>query len=184
MSEKYKVIDSHQPTFITLTVIDWVDVFIRPEYTKILDESFNYCIAEKGLQVHAYVYMTSHLHAIVSSNGEELQNIIRDFKKFTSKRIVEAIQEYPESRREWLLKKFSYAAQRTKRGVNFKFWKDGFHPVILDTYIKIEQRVNYIHYNPVSARFVYHERDWLNSSYAAYEDGNRERPSVMVKPLW
>lgn len=100
MSEKYKVIDSHQPTFITLTVIDWVDVFIRPEYTKILDESLNYCIAQKGLQVHAYVYMTSHIHAIISSNDEELQNIIRDFKKFTSKRIVEAIQEYPESRRE------------------------------------------------------------------------------------
>ena len=184
MSEKYKVIDSHQPTFITLMVIDWVDVFIRPEYTKILDESFNYCIAEKGLQVHAYVYMTSHLHAIVSSNGEELQNIIRDFKKFTSKRIVEAIKEYPESRREWLLKKFSYAAQRTKRIANFKFWKDGFHPVILDTFIKIEQRVNYIHYNPVSARFVYQERDWINSSYAAYEDGNREKPFIKIKKHW
>ncbi len=184
MSHKYKVIESLQPTFITLTVVDWVDVFIRPEYTKILDASFNYCIAEKGLQVHAYVYMTSHLHAIVSSNGEELQHIIRDFKKFTSKRIVEAIQEYPESRREWFLKKFSYAAQRTERGVNFKFWKDGFHPVLLDNFEKVEQRLNYIHYNPVSARFVYHERDWVNSSYAAYEDGNRERPCVKIKPLW
>src|SRR5690554_1632681 len=75
MSHKYKVIDSLQPTFITLTVIDWVDVFIRSEYTKILDASFNYCMAEKGLQVHAYVYMTSLLHAIVSSNGEEFPSI-------------------------------------------------------------------------------------------------------------
>ena len=72
MSQKYKVIDGQQPTFITLTVIEWVDIFIRSEYTKILDASFNYCIAHKGLRVHAYVYMTSHMHAIVSTNGEEL----------------------------------------------------------------------------------------------------------------
>ena len=126
MSHKYKVIDGQQPTFITLTVIDWVDIFIRPEYTKILDEPFNYCIAEKGLQVHAYVYMTSHLHAIVSSNGEELHTIIRDFKKFTSKKIVKALQKYPESRREWLLKKFSFAAQRINRGANYKFLERRF----------------------------------------------------------
>ena len=68
MSHKYKVIDSHQPTFITLTVIDWIDLFIRPEYIKILDASFNYCIDQKGLQMHAYVYMTSHVHAIVSTS--------------------------------------------------------------------------------------------------------------------
>ena len=115
MSEKYKVIDGTQPTFITITVVDWVDVFIRQQYTKILDASLNYCIENKGLRVHAYVYMTRHIHLILSSEGEELQDIIRDFKKFTSKRMIEAIKEYPESRREWLLMKFSYAANRIKR---------------------------------------------------------------------
>jgi REP element-mobilizing transposase RayT len=184
MSHKYKVIDDSQPTFITVTVIDWVDVFIRPKYTKILDSSLNHCIQNKGLQVHAYVYMTSHIHLIVSSKGEALQDIIRDFKKFTSKRIIEAVKEYPESRRGWLLKKFSFAAKRTKRGVNFKFWKDGFHPVLLDTLRKVEHRLNYIHYNPVAAGLVYHERDWVNSSYSAYEEGNRETTGVKLAPLW
>ena len=184
MSEKYKVIDCTQPTFITITVVDWVDVFIRQQYTKILDASLNYCIENKGLRVHAYVYMTSHIHLILSSEGEVLQDIIRDFKKFTSKRMIEVIKEYPESRREWLLMKFSYAANRIKRGVNYKFWKDGFHPVLLDTFRKIEQRVNYIHYNPVAARFVYHERDWINSSYSFYEEGNCEKPEVIIATLW
>ena len=183
MSHKYKEIDQTQPTFITITVIDWVDVFIRLEYYRILDASLNYCIQNKGLRVHAYVYMTSHIHLIVTSEGEALQDIIRDFKKFTSKRMIEAIKEYPESRREWLLKKFSFAAKRIKRGVNYKFWKDGYHPVLLDSFKKLEQRVHYIHYNPVAARFVYHERDWINSSYAAYEEGNLETPGVMVELL-
>ena len=184
MSHKYKVIDQTDPTFITITVVDWVDVFIRLEYYRILDASLNYCIQNKGLRVHAYVYMTNHIHLIITSEDQALQDIIRDFKKFTSKRIIEAIKEYTESRRVWLLKKFSFAAKRTRRGVSYKFWKDGYHPVLLDSYKKLEKIVHYIHYNPVAARFVYHERDWINSSYAAYEEGNREVPSVKVLPFW
>jgi hypothetical protein len=67
MSEKYKVIDSTVPTFITITVVDWVDLLVRPVYCNILDDSLNYCIKEKGLSVHAYVYMTSHIHLILTT---------------------------------------------------------------------------------------------------------------------
>jgi hypothetical protein len=49
--------------------------------------------------------MTSHVHLIATAFDGELQNVIRDFKKDTSKKLIEAIQEHPESRREWLLKK-------------------------------------------------------------------------------
>jgi len=34
MSERFKVIDSGVPTFVTLTLIDWVDLFIKPQYTE------------------------------------------------------------------------------------------------------------------------------------------------------
>ncbi len=60
--------------------------------------------------------MTSHIHLVVTAPDGELQNIVRDFKKFTSKKIIEAIKEHPERRREWLLRKFSYAAE--VRGVH------------------------------------------------------------------
>ena len=70
--------------------------------------------------------------------------------------MVRAIKEIPESRREWLLKKFGYAAGWLKRGVNYKLWQDGFHPVELNTNIMLDQRLDYlpagqavIHNNPV-----------------------------------
>ncbi|WP_016988927.1 hypothetical protein [Flavobacterium sp. ACAM 123] len=184
MSEKYKVIDSAVPTFITITVVDWADLFVRPNYCNILDESLNYCIKEKGLSVHAYVYMTSHFRLIVTAFDGELQNIIRDFKKFTSKKLIEAIKENPESRREWLLRKFSSEAQKLGRAKNYKVWQDCFHPVILDTLEKIEQRVNYIHYNPVEAEIVFHERDYVNSSYRNFEEDNTVFCNVNAEPLW
>jgi hypothetical protein len=59
-----------------MTVVDWVDLLVRPIYCNILDESLNYCIKEKGLSVHAYVYMTSHIHLIVTAFDGELQSVI------------------------------------------------------------------------------------------------------------
>lgn len=183
MSEKYKVIAHDQPHFITLTIVGWVDLFTRPVYTNIIDESLNFCIESKGLVVHAYVYMTNHLHLIISSKKEDINNIIRDFKKYTAKKLIKAILEHPESRRKWLLNQFSYEAKRIKRNSKYKVWKDGYHPVLLDTYKKWGQRLNYLHYNPVAAQFVYHERDWKNSSYATYEEGNHTLTNVKVTPL-
>lgn len=183
MSERYKVVDSLTPTFVTITVVDWIDLFIRRSYCEILDASLNYCIKNKGLIVHAYVYMTSHIHLIVSSEKIELNEIIRDFKKFTSKELIMQIKSQNESRREWMLSKFQFEAKRADRATNYKLWQDGFHPVILDSNKKKEQRVNYIHYNPIEAGFVHNERDWVNSSYLAYEDNNAFL-NIKVEPLW
>jgi len=185
ISEKYKVIDSQIPTFITLTIVGWVDLFIRRKYTDLLDESLSYCIKNKGLKVHAYVYMTSHLHLIVTTDKEEIQNIVRDFKKYTNIKLIELINESGESRKEWLLNKFAYEAKRSGRASKYKVWKDGFHPVTLDDNQKLMQRLNYIHYNPIDTGFVENERDWLNSSFRAYEeDYNLKNYNFEVKPLF
>ena len=168
MSEKYKVFDSKIPHFITLSVYGWVDVFTRITYTEILDNSLKFCIEKKDLKVMAYVYMTNHIHLIVKSETNELQNIIRDFKTFTSKAIIKEIEQSNESRKVWMLKKFQKEAERTTRTSNYKFWKDGFHPIMLDKTNILEQKLDYIHQNPVLAGFVRDPEDWIKSSALAY----------------
>ena len=65
-------------------------------------ESLKFCQKEKGLDIYAWVIMTSHIHLIVSNDAEELPYIIRDFKTFTSKGLVKLINTIPESRRSCL----------------------------------------------------------------------------------
>ena len=150
MSEKYKVQDSTIPHFITCTIVDWVDVFTRPEYKDLIIRSLKYCQQNKGLIVHAYCIMTNHVHFIVSAGGEyALPEIIRDFKRYTSGKIVEIIKGTFESRRVWMLKKFKFAAGRIKRNSAFKIWKDGFHPIELSSNSLQDQRLEYLHQNPV-----------------------------------
>ena len=78
--------------FLTSTIVGWVDVFTRQAYRDIILDSFVYCRKNKNLNVHAYVIMSNHLHWLASAKpGFELDAVVRDFKKHTSKEIVKAI---------------------------------------------------------------------------------------------
>ena len=98
-----------------------MDIFTRLEQKKQLIESLKYCQEKKGLEVYAYVVMPSHLHIICKAKeGYELANIMRDFKKFTSREILKQIKEGKEGRREWLNEMFAKACAHLKRDQKFK----------------------------------------------------------------
>ncbi|REJ85283.1 MAG: hypothetical protein DWQ44_01115 [Bacteroidetes bacterium] len=86
--------------FLTLTIVGWVDLFVRDRYEQIVVDSLNYCTTNKGLLVFAYVIMPSHLHMIVSSNNNDLSNVIASFKKFTSRKLTRTIKSEGESRQD------------------------------------------------------------------------------------
>ena len=112
--------------YLTLTIEEWIDVFSRPVYKHIIVDSLNYCIANKGLEVYCWCLMSNHLHLIAcATEDENLSDILRDFKKFTSKALIEAIKEIPESRRDWMLNLFWYAGKNNKKIKYFKVWQGG-----------------------------------------------------------
>lgn len=110
MSTGYQIKDQYAKHFLTLTVVDWVDVFSRQGCRDVIVDSLQYCIKEKGLRLYSYVIMTNHVHLIVSSREGKLSDAIRDFKKFTARKIISLINEEAESRREWLLHRFEWNA--------------------------------------------------------------------------
>jgi putative transposase len=134
--------------------VHWIDVFTRKELKHVVIDSLKYCQQNKGLLIHAWVLMHSHLHMIISSDKEPLKGILRDFKKHTSKQIVRTIEEINESRKEWLFRAFAKAAQDIHRVKNYKVWQDGNKPILLQTNEMLEERLLYIDQNPVEAELV------------------------------
>jgi hypothetical protein len=59
MSTKYRILDSQQPHFLTLTIIQWADIFSRPVYKDVFMDSLAFCVKNKGLVLHAYVIMSN-----------------------------------------------------------------------------------------------------------------------------
>ena len=154
--------------FITFTVVKWIDVFSRQKYKDILIESLKYCQQHKDLEVYAYVIMSNHMHLIVSSPAENLSDIIRDYKKYTSRKILEAINNGAESRRGWMLNIFEFEAKRNKRNTNYQFWIQDNRPIELESNRFMDQKLQYIHLNPVKAGIVYKPEDYVYSSASNY----------------
>ena len=58
--------------------------------------------------------MSNLINLVASAKKSyRMSDLLRDFKKHTSKKILKAIRELPESRRNWLLDKFAFEAKRT-----------------------------------------------------------------------
>jgi putative transposase len=170
LSEKYKILDQNRPYYITFAVEEWVDVFTRQYYKDILLDSLRFCQKEKGLIIYAWCLMTNHIHMIVGRKDEyKMEEIIRDFKKYTSVHICRAIENNNlESRRSWMLTIFSKAADESKKHNKFKFWQNEYHPVELFSNEMIDQKLDYIHENPVKEGIVEKPEDYLYSSARNY----------------
>ncbi|MEP7376024.1 MAG: transposase [Chitinophagaceae bacterium] len=182
MSSSYKFDDPDGYYFITHTVINWVDVFTRKEYKQILLDSWKHCQQTKGLQIHAWVIMTNHIHMIISRNGEtKLEDIMRDMKKYTSSQIVAAIMyNEQESRREWMLNIFSEAGKVNSNNKNYQFWKQDNHPMLLATDKFIAQKLSYIHENPIRAGFVQEASHWQYSSAIDYDRNKKGLVDIVI----
>ena len=168
MSEKYKFHNPEGIYFVTSTVVNWIDLFTRKEFRYILIDSLKYCKKEKGLIVHAWCIMSSHLHMIISSKNDNLPEIMRDFKKFTSKKIIQELDLINESRKEWLLKVFSENGEKLSRIKNYKVWQDGNQPKEIVTNKFLDQKLDYIHNNPVETEIVDEPEHYLYSSARDY----------------
>ena len=170
MSIKYKIQDQTQLHFVTFAVVEWVDALTRSIYKDVLIDSLRYCQKHKGLVLYAWCIMTNHVHLVISSlDGFKQEDILRDFKKHTSKQLIKMIRENPrESRKNWMLWIFKEAGKRNGNNKNYQFWQQDNHPVELSTNFLMDQKLAYIHNNPVEAGIVDEPGSYLYSSARDY----------------
>lgn len=169
MSDKYRIKDNDKAYYLTMTTVGWVDIFTRKEQKLSIVNSLKYCQEHKGLVIFAYCLMPSHLHMICKADeGYNLSDILRDFKTYTSKQIINQVIEEPESRREWLLEFFSNACKHLKKDQKYKVWQDGNKAKEIFSKNFLYEKLNYIHQNPVTDLIVEKPEDYLFSSARNY----------------
>src|SRR5690606_1155420 len=131
--------------------------------------------------LYGYVIMSNHIHLIVQSKEEKLSDLIRDFKKYTAKKILELIQNEPESRREWMLERFKRATESHKRNKNYQFWQYGNHAEEIYSDKFMWSKLDYIHMNPVRTGIVEKASHYIHSSAGIYVN-NKGLLKVEVMP--
>ena len=169
MSTKYKATTTEEAYFITITTVGWVDVFTRLNQKYNIINALKYCQENKGLEIYGYCIMSSHVHLLCkATNGFVLSDVMRDFKRYTSKKIIEIIINEAESRREWMLDYFSKACAHLKKEQHYKVWQNGYHAEHIYSNKFIRQKIDYIHNNPVKDKIVTLPEDYYFSSARNY----------------
>lgn len=173
MSENgYKIRNKEGIHFITFAVVEWVDVFTRKVYKDILIDNLKYCQNERGLIIYSWCIMSNHVHLVISARHNDTSDILRDFKKFTSKTIIKTINDHPgESRKEWMLELFRQAGETNSRNSAYQFWRQDNQPKELFSTGFTNQKLEYIHNNPVEAGIVEKAEEYMYSSARDYYEG-------------
>lgn len=93
MSRRYKFHDNDKLYFISFATVHWIEVFIREEYNHVIIDSWKHCQEKRGLEIYGWCIMTSHVHMIIGSKQNRLEDIIRDMKKHTSSELKTVIKK-------------------------------------------------------------------------------------------
>lgn len=184
MPTGYQIKDQEAAHYLTFQIVFWVDVFTRRTYRDILIDSLRYCQKNKGLEIYAFVIMSNHIHLLVRSQTGELSDTVRDIKKYTSKQIIQKIHSGEESRKPWMLNLFSYAANRQNKKGEYQVWTHENHAIEVYSNDFIEQKVNYIHGNPVRNGLVENPEDYIYSSARFYADQECVLDVIPVSFRW
>jgi REP element-mobilizing transposase RayT len=170
MSRNYKFYNHEGLYFVSFAVVEWLDVFTRNEYKEIIKESLTFCQKNKGMEIFAWCIMTNHVHLVFRTIGEQKPELVLgDFKRFTSQKIVKAIIDNPkESRKEILINTFKKAAENSSNVKHHQFWRHDNKPIELWSNKVINEKINYVHQNPVEADLVFRAEDYRYSSTIDY----------------
>jgi REP element-mobilizing transposase RayT len=169
MSDKYKIWDNSKAYFLTMTVTGWIDVFISKNCKLLIMDSLKYCQENKGLVIFGYCLMSNHIHMIASVEGDyTLSEIIRDFKKYTSKAIINELKNSPGIKKIWMLEYFKKEGMNNKKIRNYKFWQEGNHAEMIQSNKFFDEKLDYIHNNPVKELIVEKPEDYIFSSARNY----------------
>lgn len=172
MSRKYKFNNQEGLYFVSFAVVYWIDVFIRHDYFITVTDSLNYCRKNKGMEIYAWCIMPSHVHLVFRANNNNPGVLLKEFKTFTSKKLQQAIFENSrESRKEWMLWMMEKAGSKNSNVTHRQFWQQHNQPIELWSPEVTDQKIDYIHQNPVEAGFVSEPHHWKYSSATDYSGG-------------
>ncbi len=157
------------PHFVTLTTIEWIDIFTKPEYFEVIEQSLQFCRKYKRLKVYEYVIMMNHIHLIISTPEQNnLPQVLSDFKKHTTKKLWELLEK---DNRKYIKNILQNSYNRKKGYVN-QIWQRENYPEPIYTEKFLMTKIQYIWMNPVKKGYVLKPEDWLHSSARKWVLGN------------
>ena len=173
MAVKEHHTEAYQTYFCTFTCYNWIPLF---EITHSYDTVYNWfkILKQQSVDVIGYVIMPNHLHCILYFNSEvfSVNKSVGNGKRFMAYEIINRLEEANKTELLTLLK--NACTQRDKKkGQLHKVFKDSFDAKAIFSDKFMEQKLNYMHINPITGKWslVDDYTTYEHSSAAFYETG-------------
>jgi REP element-mobilizing transposase RayT len=158
MRSRYRVHHPDGAHFVTCTIVEWLPVFTSSPCCDIVVKSLEHCREHKGLRIYAWVILDTHCHAILAA--PDLAAVLRDLKSFTAREIIGQLRA---EGREWLLNQLRHYRDAQKPNT-YQVWQEGSHPQAIMDDRTMEQKLEYLHNNPVKRGWITAPEHWCYSS--------------------
>lgn len=166
MRSRYKIIQEGI-YFVSSSVLGWISIFNQDCYSDILIMELKYRRDKGQIKLFGYVIMPNHIHLIISS--EKISNIMRSIKSYTARKIID---DLILKENENVLNQLKILKKKSKIQSEYQMWQEGFHPKLIISEKEFRQKLDYIHYNPVSKGLIDEPQNWKYSSYSNYFGGD------------
>jgi REP-associated tyrosine transposase len=165
--------------FFTASILKWKPLLLNNDYKEIIIRSLEFLTINKRVKVFGFVIMPNHIHLLWQvSRPHELRNVQRDFMKYCSQQIQKDLRT-----NDPLIHK-EYEVNLKDR--KFQIWQR--NPLSVDLFSRkvIEQRLDYIHNNPVQGKWMLSTdpSDYRYSSVRFYEEENHEFTLLFFYIRW
>ena len=173
MAIKLKHSDSYSTYFITFTCIEWISLFEITNSYDLVYTWFSVLKKENNADAIAYMIMPNHLHVIVHfpEQSFNLNTIIANGKRFMAYEIVNRLEASENKELLFHLENLVTLREK-KKGQLHKVFKDSFDAKPVFSQKFLIQKINYIHYNPVTGKWMLAKNfvDYEHSSASFYEN--------------
>ena len=157
-----ETIEEYHPDFITITCYKWIHILNKDANKEIITNSLSFLVQTKRIEVYAFVIMNNHFHLIWQiQKGNKREDVQRDFLKFTSQQLLNRIKK----ENSILLKELLVNLKDRK----YQVWQRNSLSIELRSEQVYQQKLNYIHNNPVKAGLCELPEEYKYSSAKFYE---------------
>jgi REP element-mobilizing transposase RayT len=154
--------------FFNATINNWQQLLSTDERKQIILNSLKFMCQEQRIKLYAFVIMPNHFHLILTIEENETKiSIQQSLLKFTAQFLIKYLIH--ENQHEELNKYLSPLKDRI-----YNIWKRRPKWIHIENALILEQKIDYIHHNPlqekwqlVSAPELY---EWSSASYYIFED--------------
>ncbi|MEO6719584.1 MAG: transposase [Ferruginibacter sp.] len=172
MAIKLKHSNTYSTYFVTFTCVEWIPLIEMTNTHDMVYKWFDVLKKEYNVDIIAYVIMPNHLHVILHfhSEGFDLNKVIANGKRFIAYEIVNKLEAAGNATMLDHLKSLVTEREK-KKGQLHKIFKDSFDAKAIFTQPFLLQKINYIHNNPVTGKWMLAKDfvEYEHSSASFYE---------------